>query len=166
MLSNKTIGAALQLVIYTDENKSKTRSVTLSTTGTLRGYPYELSDSNERTKTEVQGKFTSERKQSVSLVEISISDSHHLQQKNWAVNKEIKDADATGTIEDYTEGTETEIAELSNITCYGISDVKLIEITPKEEDYFTGDFYASSGFFKNKYTNFTTGMVTDVFSLP
>lgn len=60
----------------------------------------------------------------------------------------------------------TEITELSGITCYKIKKVEILAITPKEEEYFTGDFYASSGFFKNKYGAFSLGMCTDVFSLP
>lgn len=167
MLSNKTIGVSLHLEVYIDENYTKTKSITLSTNGTLRGYPYKMSDFGDREVSDVQEHFKKDTPQSAELIQISINnDNHRLMQKKWTINKNITDDKAEGTIKDYEEGTATEIAELSNITCYGISKVDILEITPKEEEYFTGDFYATTGFFKNKYTNFTTGMITDVFSLP
>lgn len=160
MLSNKTIGVSLRLVLCTDESDdTKTKSVTFSTASTLRGYPYKADGSCSN----IQKQFNSDNKQSVKLITISISNEHHLQQTKYVISSN----NATGeSSNDYNEGSATEITELSGITCYKIKKVEILAITPKEEEYFTGDFYASSGFFKNKYGAFSLGMCTDVFSLP
>ena len=62
--------------------------------------------------------------------------------------------------------TYSAISSVATIRISEIKSISVLSFTPKQEEYFTGDFFASTGFFKDQYGNFTLGMTTDVFSLP
>jgi hypothetical protein len=140
-LQDKTISAIVSLTIYANEEKTTQKTITCSVTATLPGIPYD----SDGSVSDGQKPYLSKH-QSVSKIVIINDESHTLQ---------LKSGD-----------TAEEIAALKQIECFGIITAEILSYAPKKEEYYTGDFYASTGYFKDKYGCFTEGALVDVFSLP
>lgn len=140
-LQDKTISAIVSLTIYADKEKTTQKTITCSVTATLPGIPYNSDGSiHDDQKTYLNDK--------------------------QSVSKTIAIDDATHKLQLRSGETAEKILALDQIDCFGIIEAKILSYAPKKEEYYTGDFYASTGYFKDKYGCFTEGAVVDVFSLP
>ena len=140
-LQDKTISAIVSLTIYADKKKTTQKTITCSVTATLPGIPYNSDGSiHDDQKTYLNDK--------------------------QSVSKTIAIDDATHKLQLRSGETAEKILALDQIDCFGIIEAKILSYAPKKEEYYTGDFYASTGYFKDKYGCFTEGAVVDVFSLP
>lgn len=158
MLQNKKISAAVEVEYYIDEEKEVTKTVAFSVIGTLAGYPYETYGKI----TDAQKNFNSIKKaQAINLVQI-LADKNQICTKT----KKVKSEALSGTDADYEDGEIAPVRGLENIKCYGIEKCTVTSFTPRREEYYTGDFVASTGFFKDRNGCFTEGAAVDVFSLP
>lgn len=168
VLQNKQIGAQIKLTYYIDENKKHISTVSFTANAIIVGYPYSSNNDGPSITTAQQdylwdndmGAF--KKLQSDNVVKIILKNN-----RICLVRRQIKSNEEDGKPYIYGDWpSPSPISALSNIECYGIRDVEVISWTPQKEEYFTGDFIASTGFFKDRNCYFTEGCLVDVFALP
>ena len=161
VLLDKTIGVSLELDVTLEDNTS--RKLTLSVSGTLKGHPYKSYGELTTIQEKYKKSESNQSKQSIDLVTLFIVDNH--------LNKTVKtpkDSTETSSSEAdfYADGTPTIIPELQNLSIIAINSCTVTSITPSEQEYFTGDFFNTTGYFKDRNGFFVEGTLVDIFSLP
>lgn len=156
VLADKQISAAVKLKIKTQSQD--TRNVTISVTGKLKGYPF----SSDGSSPEAHSKFSTS-KQAVTLTKIALNNGKILV---WS--KSPKSDSNTGSVDsDYSDWVAVDIGGLDALDdCASIESGEILSWTPEREEFFTGDFIATTGFFKDKHGCFSESMLCDLFSMP